>query len=54
MILFLLGGSILLRILLVRENKKRLAGERDAWIVGKSEEEIDLLGDKRYDTQSPV
>ncbi|MCJ1296324.1 hypothetical protein MMC34_007890 [Xylographa carneopallida] len=49
MILFLLGGSIVQRLLLARENKKRLAGQRDGWIVGKSEEEIDMLGDKKPD-----
>ena len=49
MILFLLGGSIVQRILLQRENKKRLAGGRDHWIVGKSDQEIDALGDKRPD-----
>ena len=47
--LFLLGGSILQRVLLVRENKKRLAGGRDSWIEGMNEQEIDKLGDKRPD-----
>jgi MFS family permease len=48
MCVFLLGGSILQEVLLRRENRKRLNGERDGWIVGKSESEIELLGDKRY------
>ncbi|KAH0836259.1 hypothetical protein AYO21_10219 [Fonsecaea monophora] len=47
--LFLLGGSILQHILLRRENAKRRAGERDVWIQGKNEEEIDKLGDLRPD-----
>lgn len=45
--LFLLGGSVVTHIMLRNENKKRRAGERDATIEGKSEEEIDLMGDKR-------
>ena len=51
MVLFLLVGSIVQRLLLARENKKRLAGQRDGWIAGKSEAEIDMLGDKRYAKQ---
>lgn len=47
--LFLLGGSILQHVLLRRENAKRRAGERDVWIEGKTEAEIDKLGDKRPD-----
>lgn len=46
---FLLGGSILQHVLLRRENAKRRAGERDAWVEGKTEEEIEKLGDKRPD-----
>ena len=45
----LLGGSVLQHVLLRRENAKRRAGKRDHWIVGKSAEEIDKLGDKRPD-----
>ena len=45
--LFLLGGSTLQYFLLKRENKKRLSGERDGWVVGKSAREIELLGDRR-------
>lgn len=33
----------------MRENKKRLAGGRDGWIEGKTEDEIERLGDKRPD-----
>jgi hypothetical protein len=47
--LFLLGGSVLQHVLLRRENAKRRAGKRDVWIEGKSEVEIDKLGDKRPD-----
>lgn len=46
---FLLGGSILTHFMLIAENKKRQRGERDEWIVGKSESEVELLGDKRPD-----
>ena len=48
LILFLLGGSILQTLILRNENKKRLAGQRDHWVEGKSQEEIELLGDRRY------
>jgi hypothetical protein len=50
MLVFLLGGSVLQRLLLVRENKKRRNGERDNLGQGLSEEEkIHQLGDKRPD-----
>ena len=45
--LFLLGGSVMTHLMLRNENRKRRAGKRDATIEGKSEEEIDLMGDKR-------
>jgi hypothetical protein len=47
--LWLLGGSILQHMLLRRENAKRLAGKRNNWVEGKTEAEIDKLGDKRPD-----
>ncbi|KIW72636.1 hypothetical protein PV04_00816 [Phialophora macrospora] len=47
--LFLLGGSVLQHVLLGRENAKRRAGKRDVWIQGKTEAEIEKLGDKRPD-----
>ena len=47
--LFLLGGSAVQHVLQRRENAKRRSGARDGWIVGKTEEEIDKLGDKRPD-----
>ena len=49
LVLFLLGGSLATHFLLVQENKKRMDGKRDEWIVGKGEGEIELLGDKRPD-----
>jgi hypothetical protein len=45
--LFLLGGSVVTHLLLRAENRKRRAGKRDASIAGKTEEEIDLMGDMR-------
>ncbi|KAF1945416.1 MFS general substrate transporter [Clathrospora elynae] len=47
--LWLLGGSIVTRTLLSRENKKRRQGARDAWVEGKSEQEIQEMGDQRPD-----
>ncbi|OCK80432.1 retrograde regulation protein 2 [Lepidopterella palustris CBS 459.81] len=49
MILFLLGGSTVTRWLLARENKRRTKGERDGWVEGKSEVEVEMLGDRRPD-----
>lgn len=49
MIVFLLGGSILMTTLLRIENKRRAAGKRDHWTVGKSELEVEKLGDQRPD-----
>lgn len=47
--LFLFGGSVLQYLLLKRENGKRRRGERDYWVAGKSEAEIEKLGDNRPD-----
>jgi hypothetical protein len=47
--LFLLGGSVVTRFLLVRENAKRRRAARDAWVEGKSEKEVNEMGDKRSD-----
>lgn len=49
LILFLLGGSISTHLALRRENAKRRRGDRDSWIEGKNEKEIELLGDRRPD-----
>lgn len=46
---FLLGGSILQRWLLVVENGKRRRGERDGWAEGLSDREVEALGDGRPD-----
>ncbi|KAL2154571.1 hypothetical protein VTH82DRAFT_3247 [Thermothelomyces myriococcoides] len=45
----LFGGSVLNTILLRRENAKRLKGERDHWIQGLSDKEIEDRGDLRPD-----
>jgi len=49
MVLFLLGGSIMTTLLLRQENKKRIAGKRDHWAEGKSQDEVEKLGDNRPD-----
>jgi hypothetical protein len=49
MIVFLLGGSALMRFLLARENKLRLAGKRDHWVEGMDAREREKLGDRRPD-----
>lgn len=46
---FLLGGSLVQHIGLRMENKKRRQGKLDHLLEGKSEEEIDKLGDHRPD-----
>ena len=49
LLLFLFGGSLITHFMLVGENKKRREVKRDGWIVGKSESEVELLGDRRPD-----
>jgi MFS family permease len=49
MIVCLLGGSVLLRTLLARENKLRKEGKRDYLVEGLSEREAEKLGDQRPD-----
>lgn len=50
LVIFLLGGSVLMRQLLVAENRKRRNGERDHIGQGMSEEEkMHELGDQRPD-----
>lgn len=46
--LFLLGGSTLQYVLLRRENAKRRAGGLDHLVAGKSEKEIEAMGDIRF------
>lgn len=48
-IVCLLGGTIFVYVMLKRENKKRLSGQRDNMLEGKTEEEIWIMGDKRPD-----
>lgn len=48
LLVFLLGGSGLQHVLLRRENAKRLGGKRDHWVEGKTDKEIEDLGDKRH------
>jgi hypothetical protein len=49
MVVFLLGGSIVLELLLIRENKLRREGKRDHWVEGLSAKEREILGDRRPD-----
>jgi sugar phosphate permease len=49
MFLFLFGGTIFMHVMLKRENKLRKAGARDDLLHGKTEEEIEVLGDVRPD-----
>ena len=47
LVVFLLGGSILMEVLLRRENRLRSNGRRDGLVEGLSEKEIEALGDRR-------
>ncbi|EAW08535.1 putative MFS transporter [Aspergillus clavatus NRRL 1] len=49
LVLFLFGGSVLQYLLLRRENRKRLNRERDHWVQGLDQSQIELLGDQRPD-----
>ncbi|KAK0731008.1 major facilitator superfamily domain-containing protein [Lasiosphaeris hirsuta] len=49
MAVFLFGGSLLMTLLLRRENTKRRRGERDHWVQGLNEKEAEALGDNRPD-----
>ncbi|TAQ87293.1 hypothetical protein B7494_g4398 [Chlorociboria aeruginascens] len=49
MIVFLMGGSTVMYLLLRRENAARKAGKRDHWVEGMSEMEAEKLGDQRPD-----
>jgi hypothetical protein len=46
-VLFLLGGSILMHMLLRMENSKRRTGKRDNMLDGLTQEEKWIKGDKR-------
>ncbi|KAK4129087.1 MFS general substrate transporter [Parathielavia appendiculata] len=45
----LFGGSVVMSLLLRRENAKRRRGGRDYWVQGLTEKEIEKLGDQRPD-----
>jgi MFS family permease len=47
--LFLFGGSIVTRTMLMLENGKRKSGKRDHWVEGKNETEVLEMGDKKPD-----
>lgn len=47
--LFLFGGSLVQHIGLRIENRRRIQGELDHLVEGKTEDEVALLGDKRPD-----
>ncbi|KAF2262120.1 MFS general substrate transporter [Lojkania enalia] len=49
LVVCLLGGTIFTHVMLRRENALRRAGKRDYLIEGKTEEEINELGDMRPD-----
>ncbi|KAF7596259.1 hypothetical protein BBP40_002403 [Aspergillus hancockii] len=49
LVLFLFGGSVVQYILLRRENTKRRRGDRDHWVHGLDQRQIERLGDKRPD-----
>lgn len=49
MALFLFGGTLFMHVALKRENRLRKEGKRDHWVQGKTEEEIEDLGDVRPD-----
>ncbi|KJR86005.1 uncharacterized protein SPSK_08988 [Sporothrix schenckii 1099-18] len=49
MALFLFGGSVLMTLMLRRENTRRKRGDRDGWVTGLTASEIDMLGDRRPD-----
>jgi hypothetical protein len=47
MVVCLFGGSILMTLLLRKENAAKLAGKRDHLVQGMSKQEAESLGDKR-------
>ncbi|KAF2265583.1 MFS nicotinic acid transporter-like protein Tna1 [Lojkania enalia] len=49
LVLFLFGGSVATKLMLMQENKKRAKGERDHWVEGMSPAEVEKLGDERPD-----
>jgi hypothetical protein len=49
MVLFLFGGTCFMHFMLKRENNLRKSGRRDDLLQGKTESEIEIMGDKRPD-----
>lgn len=49
LVICLFGGSVLNTFLLRRENRLRAHGRRDHWAEGKSEREVEQMGDQRPD-----
>jgi hypothetical protein len=49
--IFLFGGSIVTTLLLRAENKKRVNGQRDNWLEGKTASQLEIQGDKRLVSQ---
>jgi len=49
LLVFLFSTSIITTLALRAENKKRLSGQRNGWIEGKTPDQISSLGDKRPD-----
>ncbi|EQL34268.1 hypothetical protein RJZ56_005603 [Blastomyces dermatitidis] len=49
LLLFQLGGSIAQYVLLRMENRRRLRGERDYWVAGLDEKQVEMRGDMRPD-----
>lgn len=49
LVMFLFGGSVTQYLLLRKENRRRLRGERDHRLEGLGTEEVEVLGDKRPD-----
>ncbi|PYH76906.1 MFS transporter [Aspergillus uvarum CBS 121591] len=49
LVVFLFGGSVTQYIMLRKENRRRLRGERDHRLEGLGSEELEVLGDKRPD-----
>ncbi|PYH42884.1 MFS general substrate transporter [Aspergillus saccharolyticus JOP 1030-1] len=47
LVVFLLGGSVVQYLLLRRENRRRVRGERDYRLEGLGAEEVEELGDQR-------
>lgn len=49
MIVCQLGATAFLRMKLASENRKRAAIDREAWLAGKTQDEIEVAGDRHPD-----